>query len=188
MLHTCSRRSGSPRPTRAASWEGGSTRLVKGQHRAQCLAAVQQVKGLVDAVKLHLVGDVLVQQRATCHVLLNQLWHLLVDASVGGCMVSTKWGNDPGGGCKPADPSSFPPPHTHSSAHARSLTAGRDFQPPSAVPFHWRPVTSWKGRVLISCPAAATPITTLWPHPLCAHSSAALITVVLPMHSNLWQG
>ena len=38
------------------------------------------------------------------------------------------------------------------------------------------PVTSWKGRVLISLPAAATPITTDWPQPLWQHSSAARIT------------
>ena len=38
------------------------------------------------------------------------------------------------------------------------------------------PVTSWKGRVAISCPAAATPMTTLWPQPLWQHSSAARIT------------
>ena len=36
--------------------------------------------------------------------------------------------------------------------------------PPKAVPSHWRPVTSWKGRVAISCPDPATPITTLLPH------------------------
>lgn len=38
--------------------------------------------------------------------------------------------------------------------------------PPNAVPFHVRPVTSWKGRVEISWPAAATPIMTLVPQPL----------------------
>ena len=34
----------------------------------------------------------------------------------------------------------------------------RDLYPPNAVPSHWRPVTSWKGRVEISCPDAATPV------------------------------
>lgn len=46
--------------------------------------------------------------------------------------------------------------------------------PPKAVPFHVRPVTSWKGRVEISSPAAATPTTTLTPQPLWAASRAAL--------------
>lgn len=55
-----------------------------------------------------------------------------------------------------------------------------------AEPSHLRPVTSWNGRVEISCPAPATPMTTLWPQPRCAHSSAARITLTLPMHSKLW--
>lgn len=55
-------------------------------------------------------------------------------------------------------------------------TCRRLLYPPNAVPVQARPVTSWKGRVLISCPAAATPITTDWPQPRCAHSSAARIT------------
>lgn len=46
--------------------------------------------------------------------------------------------------------------------------------PPKAVPFQVRPVTSWKGRVEISCPAAATPMMTLVPHPLWQASRAAL--------------
>ena len=59
----------------------------------------------------------------------------------------------------------------------------RPFTPPNAVPSHLRPVTSWNGRVLISCPAPATPMITDWPQPRCAHSSAARITLTLPMHS-----
>lgn len=46
--------------------------------------------------------------------------------------------------------------------------------PPKAVPLHTRPVTSWKGRVEISCPAPATPMMTLSPHPLWQASRAAL--------------
>lgn len=46
--------------------------------------------------------------------------------------------------------------------------------PPKAVPFHVRPVTSWNGRVATSCPAAATPTTTLTPQPLWQASRAAL--------------
>lgn len=46
--------------------------------------------------------------------------------------------------------------------------------PPKAVPFQVRPVTSWKGRVEISCPAAATPMMMLVPHPLWQASKAAL--------------
>lgn len=45
--------------------------------------------------------------------------------------------------------------------------------PPNAVPFHVRPVTSWKGLVEISCPAGATPIITDVPQPLWHDSSAA---------------
>ena len=66
----------------------------------------------------------------------------------------------------------------------RSGTSLRDFQPPKAVPTHLRPVTSWNGRVAISLPAAATPITHDWPQPRCAHSSAARITSTLPVQSN----
>jgi hypothetical protein len=40
-------------------------------------------------------------------------------------------------------------------------------------------VTSWKGRVATSCPAAATPMMTLVPQPRCAASSAARITCEL---------
>lgn len=54
-----------------------------------------------------------------------------------------------------------------------TLTTTRSV-PPKAVPFHVRPVTSWKGRVEISCPAAATPMMTLVPHPLWQASRAAL--------------
>jgi len=38
--------------------------------------------------------------------------------------------------------------------------------PPNAVPFQVRPVTSWNGRVEISCPAPATPMITDVPQPL----------------------
>lgn len=47
--------------------------------------------------------------------------------------------------------------------HTGELSAA--FTPPNAEPFHTRPVTSWKGRVEISCPAPATPMTTDCPHP-----------------------
>ena len=52
-------------------------------------------------------------------------------------------------------------------------TASRDFQPPNAEPFHTRPVTSWKGRVEISWPAAATPRIVDTPQPLWHDSRAA---------------
>src|SRR6202521_1086593 len=39
-------------------------------------------------------------------------------------------------------------------------TSVRPRAPPNAVPFHTLPVTSWNGRVLISCPAPATPMMT----------------------------
>ncbi len=64
-------------------------------------------------------------------------------------------------------------------------TSVRPRAPPKAEPSHLRPVTSWKGRVLISAPASATPMMMLRPQPLCVHSSAWRITVVLPMHSKL---
>ncbi len=53
-------------------------------------------------------------------------------------------------------------------------TDSRLFQPPKAEPFHTRPVTSWNGRVDISCPAAATPMMTDVPQPLWHASKAAL--------------
>ena len=40
--------------------------------------------------------------------------------------------------------------------------------------------------MLISCPAPATPMITDWPQPRWAHSSAARMTLTLPMHSKLW--
>lgn len=46
--------------------------------------------------------------------------------------------------------------------------------PPKAVPFQTRPVTSWNGLVEISCPAPATPMMILSPHPLWQASRAAL--------------
>ena len=58
----------------------------------------------------------------------------------------------------------------------------RVFQPPNAVPIQRRPVTSWKGRVEISLPEAATPITHETPQPRWAHSRAARMTSVLPAH------
>ena len=45
--------------------------------------------------------------------------------------------------------------------------------PPKAVPFQVRPVTSWNGRVEISCPAAATPMMVDTPQPLWQLSRAA---------------
>ncbi len=39
--------------------------------------------------------------------------------------------------------------------------------------------------VLISWPAAATPMTMLWPHPLWHASKAALITPTFPVQSNV---
>lgn len=54
--------------------------------------------------------------------------------------------------------------------------------PPKAEPFQVRPVTSWNGRVEISCPAAATPRMTLVPQPLWQASSAALC-----QHQNMVQ-
>ena len=56
-------------------------------------------------------------------------------------------------------------------------TSVRPRAPPNAVPFHTRPVTSWNGRVLISCPAPATPMITDTPQPRWQHSSAWRISV-----------
>jgi hypothetical protein len=57
--------------------------------------------------------------------------------------------------------------------------------PPKAVPFQTRPVTSWNGRVAISAPAGATPITIDWPQPRWQASSACRITVTLPVQSKV---
>ena len=62
-------------------------------------------------------------------------------------------------------------------------TSLRPRAPPKAEPIQRRPVTSWKGRVEISCPAAATPMMVETPQPLWQHSSAWRISVVLPTHS-----
>ena len=44
--------------------------------------------------------------------------------------------------------------------------------PPKALPRQTRPVTSWNGRVAISLPASATPMTMLSPQPRWQASSA----------------
>jgi hypothetical protein len=49
-------------------------------------------------------------------------------------------------------------------------TSVRPRAPLKAVPRHTRPVTSWNGRVAISCPAPATPMMMLWPQPRWQHS------------------
>ncbi|SLN77697.1 hypothetical protein ROG8370_03978 [Roseovarius gaetbuli] len=64
-------------------------------------------------------------------------------------------------------------------------TSVRPRAPPNAVPRQLRPVTSWNGRVEISAPAGATPITMLSPQPLCAASSAVRITLTLPVASKV---
>ena len=64
-------------------------------------------------------------------------------------------------------------------------TSVRPLAPPKAEPRQLRPVTSWKGRVEISAPAGATPMTMEVPQPLWLHSSAVRITLTLPMHSNV---
>jgi hypothetical protein len=53
------------------------------------------------------------------------------------------------------------------------------------VPFQTRPVTSWNGRVEISCPAAATPMMIDWPQPRWHASSAWRMTSVLPVASKV---
>lgn len=71
----------------------------------------------------------------------------------------------------------FPFPHVPNKYDVRSShtffmyfstsqgTCERLLKPPNAVPFQTRPVTNWKGRVLISWPEAATPTITEVPHP-----------------------
>src|SRR6185312_11973201 len=64
-------------------------------------------------------------------------------------------------------------------------TSVRPRAPPKAVPFQTLPVTNWNGRVEISAPAGATPITIDWPQPRWQASSACRITVTLPVQSNV---
>jgi hypothetical protein len=64
-------------------------------------------------------------------------------------------------------------------------TSVRPRAPPKAVPIQVRPVTSWNGRVEISWPAPATPMTTDLPQPRCEASSAWRITLVLPVQSKV---
>ena len=66
------------------------------------------------------------------------------------------------------------------------FVAGERFlAPPKADPFQTRPVTSWNGRVVISCPLPATPMMVETPHPLWQHSSAWRISLTLPTHSKV---
>src|ERR1700758_1029338 len=64
-------------------------------------------------------------------------------------------------------------------------TSVRPRAPPNALPLQTRPVRSWNGRVAISLPASATPITTDPPQPRWQASSAWRITVVLPVQSKV---
>ena len=65
-------------------------------------------------------------------------------------------------------------------------TSVRPRAPPNAEPFHMRPVTSWNGRVAISCAGAGdADDDRLRPSRVWQHSSAWRIVVVLPMHSKL---
>ena len=64
-------------------------------------------------------------------------------------------------------------------------TSDRPRAPPKAEPFQTRPVTSWNGRVEISWPAPATPMTTLTPQPRWQHSRAWRMSFTLPTHSKL---
>ena len=65
-------------------------------------------------------------------------------------------------------------------------TSVRPRAPPNAVPFQTLPVTSWNGRVAISCPRGRHADDHAgWPQPRWQHSSAWRMTWVLPMHSKL---
>src|SRR6202011_460500 len=64
-------------------------------------------------------------------------------------------------------------------------TSVRPRAPPNAVPFHTRPVTSWKGRVAISAPAGATPMMMDCPQPRWLASNAWRMTVTLPVQSKV---
>ena len=64
-------------------------------------------------------------------------------------------------------------------------TSVRPRAPPKAVPFQTRPVTSWNGRVAISLPAPATPMTIDSPQPRWQASSAWRITLMLPVQSKV---
>ena len=58
--------------------------------------------------------------------------------------------------------------HLVPASHSSTIPGNwlRPRTPPKAVPRQLRPVTSWKGRVPISCPAPATPMMMLSPQPL----------------------
>ena len=63
-------------------------------------------------------------------------------------------------------------------------TSVRPLAPPKAVPFQTRPVTSWNGRVAISCPEPATPMMiALAPALVAALERLAHDVATLPMHS-----
>lgn len=59
----------------------------------------------------------------------------------------------------------------------RQTHSVRPFTPPKADPCHFRPVTSWKGLVEISLPAAATPIIVETPHPTKKQTNNYLVNV-----------
>lgn len=148
------------------------------EHTTQTLPTVEKIEGLVDVSKLHVVGnvfihlDLLLTRYGTDQ--LNQTsmdWvHILAHAEH---LIHRIW--------KHVDEKSQITSHnkldTTSSEKitffkyfsTSSGTWERLLNPPNAVPFQTRPVTSWNGRVEISCPAAATPMMTDVPHP-CTHN------------------
>ena len=74
----------------------------------------------------------------------------------------------------------------HATRKSGAIVTGTQaftYAPPKALPRQTRPVTSWKGRVAISSPAPATPITIDSPQPRWQHSRACRINLTLPTHS-----
>ena len=58
------------------NWQGQhavTRNLLEVQDGAQAVTRMQQIKGLVDLVKWHVMGDIIVQSEASSHVIVHQI-------------------------------------------------------------------------------------------------------------------
>src|SRR5258706_388519 len=189
-----------PRTARAAVpafGEGGGVvvrRVARDLHGDGCLGALAAegaaaevraalahalVDGRMDGDGWH--GIPLVSQRLSLNLLHEKVTTLRIDSPA--CMRSKAWLiRSSGIWCVISGSMLILPSMYQSTIRGTSV---RPRAPPKAVPFQTRPVTSWKGRVLISWPDPATPMITETPQPRWQHSTAWRISSTFPTHSKL---
>lgn len=124
-------------------------------HTTNTITLLHDFKGLVKILERLTMGDKLVDLELTLHVVINEIWKLAA------AFDTTKGTASPN-------------------------TTGDELECCSCVSLYYQ-VVGRRGlrRVEISCPAAATPMTILCPQPLWQASSAARITLTLPVQSKV---